>query len=89
MDLYHYFFPHHIIVITIKYKSSFYWSLFINRSPEWANAPSDCVPPPNQDDGEFYMEIHDFMNYFDDVTICNLTPDFDRDGNPNMLSKKH
>ncbi|VDI35634.1 calpain, invertebrate [Mytilus galloprovincialis] len=59
------------------------WS---DGSPEWDSAPSDCVPPPSKDDGEFYMDINDFLGYFEDCTICNLTPDFDRDGNPNMLN---
>lgn len=63
------------------------WMRCIFRSPEWDSAPSDCVPPPSKDDGEFYMDINDFLGYFEDCTICNLTPDFDRDGNPNMLSK--
>jgi len=34
----------------------------------------------DHDDGEFYMSFKDFTTYFDDVTICCLLPDFDRDG---------
>ncbi|VDI35633.1 calpain, invertebrate [Mytilus galloprovincialis] len=59
------------------------WS---DRSPKWKTAPLDCVPHPSKDDGEFYMDINDFLRYFDDCTICNLTPDFDRDGFPDMLN---
>ncbi|XP_063421060.1 calpain-A-like isoform X2 [Mytilus trossulus] len=59
------------------------WS---DKSPKWKTAPSDCVPHPSKDDGEFYMDINDFLRYFEDCTICNLTPDFDRDGFPDMLN---
>lgn len=34
------------------------------------------------DDGEWWMHFDDFINHFDDVTICTVGPDFDSDGAP-------
>ena len=45
------------------------------------------IPHPNRDDGEFYMEMSDFLRYFEQCTICNLTPDVDRDGDADTLRK--
>ena len=45
------------------------------------------IPHPNKDDGEFYMEMSDFLRYFEQCTICNLTPDVDRDGDADTLRK--
>lgn len=62
---------------------------------EWTGAWSDgsremrtagsSIPHPNKDDGEFYMEMSDFLRYFEQCTICNLTPDVDRDGDADTL----
>ena len=41
----------------------------------------------NIDDGEFWMELGDFIKYFSGVTICSLVPDFDKDGCSDTLSK--
>lgn len=45
------------------------------------------IPHPNKDDGEFYMDVNHFLKYFEQCTICNLTPDVDRDGTADTLSK--
>ena len=37
-------------------------------------------------DGEFWMELKDFVTYFSGVTICSLVPDFDKDGCQDTLS---
>ncbi|XP_069110491.1 calpain-2 catalytic subunit-like isoform X2 [Argopecten irradians] len=59
------------------------WS---DGSAEWSSVPEGAVQAPNIDDGEFYMSLDDFMTYFSDVTICCLTPDFDRDGSSDTLN---
>ncbi|XP_021367799.1 calpain-1 catalytic subunit-like [Mizuhopecten yessoensis] len=59
------------------------WS---DGSNEWSSVPEGEVQRPNVDDGEFYMSLEDFMMYFSDVTICCLTPDFDRDGCSDTLN---
>lgn len=58
-----------------------------SRSAEWQSAPGECVPPPSKDDGEFYMEVRDFIQFFADCTICNLTPDLDREDVEDTLGK--
>ncbi|XP_033762963.1 calpain-2 catalytic subunit-like isoform X2 [Pecten maximus] len=59
------------------------WS---DGSSEWSSVPEGAVQRANVDDGEFYMSLDDFMTYFSDVTICCLTPDFDRDGSSDTLN---
>lgn len=54
-------------------------------SSEWASLPEHSVPPANRDDGEFYISLEDFMQCFNMATICNITPDFDRDGSEDTL----
>ena len=41
----------------------------------------------NIDDGEFWIELKDFIKFFTGVTICSLVPDFDKDGCKDELSK--
>ena len=51
------------------------WS---DGSPEWQYIPDDekqLLGINFDQDGEFWMSYKDFMNYFDQVEICNLTPD--------------
>ena len=49
--------------------------------------PPNAVQHANIDDGEFWMELKDFIKYFTGVTICSLVPDFDKDGCADTLSK--
>ena len=47
-------------------------------SDEWAGVPDDqkeAMGLTFEDDGEFWMSYDDFVKYFDDVEICNLSPD--------------
>ena len=39
----------------------------------------------NKGDGEFWMELLDYMKHFRDTHICNFTPDFDEDGSQDNL----
>ncbi len=51
------------------------WS---DGSPEWQYIPDDekeSLGINFDADGEFWMSYKDFKNYFDQVEICNLTPD--------------
>uniref|UniRef100_A0A0B7A6W7 Calpain catalytic domain-containing protein n=1 Tax=Arion vulgaris TaxID=1028688 RepID=A0A0B7A6W7_9EUPU len=51
------------------------WS---ERSPEWQGvSPSDraSLGLIQRDDGEFWMDFDDFLANFDNLYICNLTPD--------------
>ncbi len=51
------------------------WS---DGSPEWRYIPDDEKENLGinfDSDGEFWMSFKDFMNYFDQLEICNLTPD--------------
>ena len=61
--------------------------LFKNSGPEWDTIPKNAVRHANIDDGEFWMELGDFIKYFSGVTICSLIPDFDKDGCSDKLSK--
>ncbi|XP_046583104.1 calpain-2 catalytic subunit-like [Haliotis rubra] len=40
----------------------------------------------DNEDGEFWMNMDDFIRYFDQTTICSLTPDFDIDGRSDPLN---
>lgn len=51
------------------------WS---DGSPEWQYIPDDekaNLGITFDQDGEFWMSYKDFMKYFDQLEICNLTPD--------------
>ena len=51
------------------------WS---DGSDEWASVPDDQKEEMGltfEEDGEFWMSFEHFKKYFDDVEICNLTPD--------------
>ena len=58
------------------------------RSEEWKRIER-YVDAPNRDDGEFYISLDYVLYFFSSLTICNITPDFDRDGSPDSLSKYH
>ncbi|KAL5010590.1 hypothetical protein ScPMuIL_012895 [Solemya velum] len=60
------------------------WS---DGSSEWERLPPNSIKHPNINDGEFWVQIHDFVEYFCDVTICSLSPDFDKDGCTDSFSK--
>ena len=55
-------------------------------SEEWKRIQG-YVDAPNRDDGEFYISLDHVLYFFSSLTICNITPDFDRDGSPDSLSK--
>lgn len=50
------------------------WS---DQSPKWDTVPGekDRLDVEFDDDGEFWMSIHDFMRNFTKLEICNLGPD--------------
>jgi hypothetical protein len=43
------------------------------------------VPRAVIDDGEFWIDLKNFMRFFSQTTICSLTPDFDMDGDSDPL----
>ena len=48
------------------------------RSPEWQFIPDEekeNLGLTFEADGEFWMSYKDFMRYWDQVEICNLSPD--------------
>ncbi|KAK6166904.1 hypothetical protein SNE40_023508 [Patella caerulea] len=59
------------------------WS---DGSAEWQQLPSGTVENPIKDDGEFWMALEDFLQYFSQLTICSITPDIDCDGSGDCLS---
>ncbi|KAK3588058.1 hypothetical protein CHS0354_012104 [Potamilus streckersoni] len=61
------------------------WS---EMSQEWDTIPPDSVQPDSTDNGEFWMQLDDFIKYFSRLTICSITPDFDRDGSEDTLKYK-
>ncbi|KAJ8314332.1 hypothetical protein KUTeg_008893 [Tegillarca granosa] len=52
------------------------WS---EMSKDWDNVVSGVIKP-EEDEGEFYISVKDFCKYFESCTICDLTPDINRDG---------
>ncbi|KAL3874801.1 hypothetical protein ACJMK2_037770 [Sinanodonta woodiana] len=49
-----------------------------DRSSEWNSIPADEKEKMGlifRDDGEFWMDFRDFLENFDTVDVCNLTPD--------------
>ena len=40
-------------------------------------------------DGEFWMSLDDYCQYFSTTNICSLSPDFDKDGLDDGLCKKY
>lgn len=60
-----------------------------DQSSKWqtvSKAEKNRINFREKKDGEFYIEFHDFLKYFDKLEICNLSPDllngdprFDRD----------
>ncbi|ESP00170.1 hypothetical protein LOTGIDRAFT_141267, partial [Lottia gigantea] len=60
------------------------WS---DGSAEWQQLPPGMVDNPVKDDGEFWVSLDDFLQYFSQLTVCSLTPDVDCDGSSDCLSK--
>ncbi|XP_046583089.1 calpain-9-like [Haliotis rubra] len=58
------------------------WS---DRSDEWSTLQMGNNLHHDNEDGEFWMNMDDFIRYFDQTTICSLTPDFDIDGRSDPL----
>ncbi|XP_061185731.1 calpain clp-1-like [Saccostrea echinata] len=58
---------------------------YSDGSREWQSLPKDIIDAPNKDDGEFYISLDHFLNFFSTLTICNITPDFDSDGSSDSL----
>ncbi|KAK7504434.1 hypothetical protein BaRGS_00004300, partial [Batillaria attramentaria] len=51
----------------------------------WRGVSPNEVPHADKDDGEFWISFNDFLELFNETTICSLTPDFDRDGRTDRL----
>ncbi len=59
-------------------------------APQWYHVDPGVIEELGvifQDDGEFWMELDDFIEHFEDVHICSATPDFDQDGKEDGLGK--
>ncbi|XP_071101903.1 calpain-A-like [Haliotis cracherodii] len=59
------------------------WS---DTSDEWRSVREGKELLQRKDDGEFWMSLADFTKYFQQITICSLTPDFDIDGGSDHLN---
>ncbi|KAK3588059.1 hypothetical protein CHS0354_012105 [Potamilus streckersoni] len=53
---------------------------------DWDTVAPNSVKHANIDDGEFWMQLDDFIKYFSGLTICSITPDFDKDGSEDTLN---
>ncbi|XP_070491582.1 calpain-A-like [Chironomus tepperi] len=66
------------------------WS---DRSPQWRYIPDHAkkqIGLTFEHDGEFWMSYADFLQYFDNLYICNLSPDsFEDDHNESHTVNKH
>ena len=62
-------------------------SVCFYSGPEWDTIPKGQLSHHRKDDGEFWIELNDFMKYFSGVTICSMTPDFDQDGCEDTISE--
>ncbi|XP_061185730.1 calpain-A-like [Saccostrea echinata] len=58
---------------------------YSDGSDEWKSLPKYFIEAPNKNDGEFYISLEHFLYFFTTVTICHITPDFDRDGSSDNL----
>ncbi|XP_046333014.2 calpain-2 catalytic subunit-like [Haliotis rufescens] len=59
------------------------WS---DRSDEWSTLQIGSNLHHDNEDGEFWIDVDDFIRYFHQTTICSLTPDFDIDGRSDPLN---
>ncbi|XP_071101905.1 calpain-9-like [Haliotis cracherodii] len=59
------------------------WS---DGSPEWRTVLDKQRNHKQKDDGEFWICLDDFLQYFVQTAICALTPDFNEDGQPDPLN---
>ncbi|XP_067649182.1 calpain-11-like [Haliotis asinina] len=59
------------------------WS---DRSREWGELSEGIQILRKKNDGEFWINLEDFLHYFNQTTICSLTPDFDIDGRSDGLN---
>ncbi|XP_046565478.1 calpain-A-like [Haliotis rubra] len=55
-------------------------------SGEWDTLAEGSHIHRNRNEGEFWIDVGDFLRYFKNVTICSLTPDFDKDGRSDSLN---
>ena len=56
---------------------------FQNRSPVWkliTDEDKDRLDYEVEDDGEWWMRYEDFIQYYSQVTLCTIGPDFNEDG---------
>ncbi|XP_067650499.1 calpain-A-like isoform X1 [Haliotis asinina] len=56
-----------------------------DQDPEWDTLREGKDIRTNRNEGEFWISLEDFLEYFYRVTICSQLPDFDRDGQPDSL----
>ncbi|CAH1794235.1 unnamed protein product [Owenia fusiformis] len=61
------------------------WS---DKSPEWNKITVERKSQlmNKSDDGEFWMSLEDFSQYFQNCNFCSFTPDVDFDGEPDPLN---
>ncbi|XP_046585474.1 calpain-1 catalytic subunit-like isoform X1 [Haliotis rubra] len=59
------------------------WS---DQSSEWDTLAKGKNLRRIRDEGEFWMELSDFMQRFTQTTICSMTVDFDKDGQSDPLN---
>ncbi len=63
------------------------WS---DGAAEWDSVDPDTkerLHIQGRDDGEFWMDLKDYVEFFPNTHICNLTPDFDQDGTTDGLGR--
>lgn len=59
-------------------------------APEWGDVSPEVkekLQIKGRADGEFWMDLRDYADYFKDTHVCNFTPDFDKDGTTDGLDR--
>lgn len=71
-----------LLILKNPYGDSEWTGAFSKNSKEWeliSSQDRNRLMLKNEEDGEFFMSVEDFTEYFDRVQLCHLCPDaFDR-----------